>query len=66
MKYQLKPDGDVSVEKIKMGHILTLIVRPKNPADNAPAVLWIHGGAYILGMKEMGYMGISMDLVRRY
>jgi acetyl esterase/lipase len=30
------------------------------------AVLWIHGGGYILGMKEMVYMSRAVDLVKKY
>ncbi len=29
-------------------------------------VLWIHGGGYFLGMKEMVYMSRALDLVRMY
>lgn len=31
-----------------------------------PGVLWIHGGGYFLGMKEMAYMGRAKDLVRNH
>ena len=33
----------------------------------APAcVLWIHGGGYITGMKEMIHMSRAVDLVKKY
>ena len=66
MGYQLKPDADMAVEKIRVGKISALVVRPQKPAPDAPGVLWIHGGGYITGMKEMVYMGRAMDLVRKY
>jgi acetyl esterase/lipase len=37
---------------------------PKHHRKDAPGVVWIHGGGYILGMKEMVYMSRAMDLVR--
>lgn len=32
-------------------------------AGKAPGVLWIHGGGYITGLKEMVYMSRAMELV---
>ena len=32
----------------------------------APGILWIHGGGYRIGMKEMVYMGRAENLVRRF
>ena len=62
--------------------IPALILAPKKPAckvtgisisnkpgitvSNAPGILWIHGGGYILGMKEMVHMSRAVDLVKRY
>ena len=44
-----------------------LIVEPKEaPARKVPGVLWIHGGGYMLGMKEMAYMCRALDLVRNF
>lgn len=43
-----------------------LIVKPANCKPSATGVLWIHGGGYITGMKEMVYMGRSADLVRKF
>ena len=31
-----------------------------------PGVLWIHGGGYITGMKEMVYMSRAMELVKKF
>ena len=43
-----------------------LILRPRARQQAACGVLWIHGGGYILGMKEMVYMGRAKDLVKKY
>ncbi len=66
MKYQLKPDKDVSVRKMRIGGVPMLILTPKNRPPRPVGVLWIHGGGYMLGMKEMVYMGRAMDLVNEY
>ena len=41
-----------------------LILQPLTEPENAPGVMWIHGGGYMTGMKEMAYMGRAADLVR--
>ncbi|MBR2287964.1 MAG: alpha/beta hydrolase [Clostridia bacterium] len=64
MAYSLRPGPDMITETIRVGRVPTLIVRPKNPVPHPPGVLWIHGGGYMLGMKEMVYMGRAADLVR--
>ena len=66
----LKPDKDILVKKIKIkSHnrtIPALVLSPKGGATNAPGVLWIHGGGYISGMKEMVHMSRAVDLVKKY
>ena len=64
--YQLSPDKDIQVQKARAGNVPMLILKPKQPVQNIPGVLWIHGGGYILGMKEMVYMGRAVDLVKKY
>lgn len=64
--YKLWPDKDLQVHKAKTGHVPLLILHLKKPKKNAPGVLWIHGGGYILGMKEMVYMSRAVDLVKKY
>lgn len=70
MKYNLKPVKGVIQEKRKIDingrKIPILILRPEQPMENAPGVLWIHGGGYFLGMKEMVHMGRAENLVARY
>lgn len=60
------PDDSVISEKIRVGSVPALVLRPKTPVENAPGVLWIHGGGYMLGMKEMVYMSRAVDLVREF
>ena len=62
----MKPADDVIADKVRIGQMPTLIVAPRNPRPAAPGVLWIHGGGYITGMKEMVYISRAMDLVRQY
>lgn len=46
------------------GSIRLLILKPNPaPAEQKPAVLWIHGGGYATGMAEMVYMTRARDLV---
>ena len=67
MKVTLKPDKDLTEQKIKIGKVPALIVRPTNPdKQNNVGLLWIHGGGYILGMKEMVYMGRAADLAKKF
>ena len=57
---------------IKSGshRIPLLILFPKDCSDSAnqsrTGVLWIHGGGYMVGMKEMAYMGRAADLVKNH
>lgn len=63
---RMKPDKDIQVQKLRVGKIPVLVLRPKMPQEKTPALLWIHGGGYFLGMKEMVYMGRAADLVNRF
>lgn len=66
----LKPDKSIRVQKIKIKtkyrRIPTLVLSPKEKTKNTACVLWIHGGGYILGMKEMVHMSRAVDLVKKY
>ena len=66
MKIMLRPDKDVSVQKTRIGRVPTLILRPATRPSIPVSILWIHGGGYILGMKEMVYMTRGVDLVKKY
>lgn len=68
--FSLKPDKDIHVEKVKIQaadhKIPALILSPKSGTSKAPGILWIHGGGYFVGMKEMVHMSRAVDLVKRY
>ena len=66
MHIKLWPDREIRVEKKRVGHVPMLILRPKDATAGKPGVLWIHGGGYITGMKEMVYMSRAADLVKKY
>ena len=66
MRFQLRPDKDIHVQKLWVGRVPVLVLRPAHRPAIPVSVLWIHGGGYITGMKEMVYMGRAMDLVKRY
>lgn len=64
------PDKDVRVRKIRIptphGSIPALILSPRTAPVDATGVLWIHGGGYIVGMKEMVHMSRAVDLVKKF
>ena len=66
----MRPDKDISVSTIRIptvrGSIPALVLSPKAGAKNAAGILWIHGGGYIAGMKEMVHMSRAVDLVKRF
>ncbi|MBQ8094868.1 MAG: alpha/beta hydrolase fold domain-containing protein [Clostridia bacterium] len=66
MKIKLWPDPDIREQRIRIGRVPALVLRPEKPVPDRPGVLWIHGGGYITGMKEMVYMGRGLDLVKKY
>ena len=52
--------------KYRIGRVPAIILQPSQ-RDPAPvAVLWIHGGGYITGMKEMVYFSRAADFLREY
>ncbi len=66
MHIKLWPDREIRVEKKHVGRVPMLILRPAQVAAGKPGVLWIHGGGYITGMKEMVYMSRAANLVKKY
>ena len=62
----MSPDRDILVRKIKIGRVPALKLSPKTQEEKTPGVLWIHGGGYILGMKEMVHMGRAVSLVKKF
>lgn len=63
---KLKPDGSIKVEKARAGRVPVLVVTPVGGAHKAPGILWIHGGGYATGMKEMVYFSRAKELVKKY
>ncbi len=66
MKIKITPDKDICIQKIRVGSVPVLVL---HSAERLPAdigLLWIHGGGYITGMKEMVYMSRAVDLVKKY
>ena len=64
----MRPDPEIRVQKITIPagrrRILELVLSPNEAPVLATGVLWIHGGGYILGMKEMVHMSRAVDLVK--
>ena len=67
MRIKLTRPAGVSVRRINTKYagrrIKALVLSPEDGAENAPGVLWIHGGGYITGTKETVYMTRAVDLV---
>ena len=65
----LPPKG-AEVKKIKIQgrdcEIPTLVIKREGSSGLNTGVLWLHGGGYATGMKEMVYMGRGIDLVMRH
>ena len=66
MRIRLRPDNDISVQKQRISGVPTLILRPEAIEPVRVGLLWIHGGGYITGMKEMVYMSRAADILKRY
>ena len=66
MKIKLTPDKDILVHKVRVSRVPVLIIKPAKRSAIGIGLLWIHGGGYITGMKEMVYMSRAADLVRKY
>lgn len=66
----MKPDKDICVQKITIPSgkrkIPALVLSPKEAPIQATGVLWLHGGGYIAGMKEMVHMSRAVDLVKHF
>ena len=73
----MKPDSDICVKKIRIPagkrhipagiwSIPALVLSPKGNTQPKTGVLWLHGGGYILGMKEMVYASRAVDLVKYF
>lgn len=63
-------DRDVLVRTLRIptahGSIPALLLSPRTAQANAAGVLWLHGGGYAVGMKEMVHMSRAVGLVKRF
>lgn len=66
MAITLRPDSEIKAETIRVGRVPVLVLRPALRPRTDTGLLWIHGGGYILGMKEMVYMSRAADLVKKF
>ncbi|MCQ2531054.1 MAG: alpha/beta hydrolase [Lachnospiraceae bacterium] len=69
--YRFTPDKDLNCIKVRIprsdGKTLpALVLTPKGGCVGGPGILWIHGGGYVSGMKEMVHMSRAVDLVKKY
>lgn len=53
-------------ETVRINGRKTLILRSKKEQSISAGLLWIHGGGYITGMKEMVYASRAINLVERF
>ena len=64
------PDREILVRTIRIptahGSVLALLLSPRTAQGNATGVLWLHGGGYAVGMKEMVHMSRAVGLVKRF
>ena len=71
MRVKLSARGmDIQTQKVSIPvgerRMSALVLRPLHPRTDAPGVLWIHGGGYLTGMKEMVFMSRAVDLVEQF
>lgn len=69
--YKLTPDKEINCIKIRIPRsdgktMPVLVLSPKEGNKKGPGILWIHGGGYMTGMKEMVHMSRAVDLVKKY
>ena len=66
----MRPDPEIRVQEITIPagrrRIPALVLSPTTVPVRATGVLWLHGGGYILGMKEMVHMTRAVDLVKKF
>ena len=64
------PDREICVRTLRIptarGSIPALLLSPRTAPADAAGVLWLHGGGYAVGMKEMVHMSRAVGLVKRF
>ena len=63
---KLRSQKGIHTEKVRIGKRTCLLLTPDKRNGPGPAVVWIHGGGYILGLKEMVHMSRAVDLVKEF
>ncbi|MCQ2462658.1 MAG: alpha/beta hydrolase [Clostridia bacterium] len=62
--------SDFNVETVTVSSqgrkISAMVVSRKDKKENSTGILWIHGGGYLTGMKEMFFMSRAAELVMDY
>ncbi len=67
--YKFSTKGIVSRRvtiKVNKRRVRLLILSPAKKTGKTTGVMWIHGGGYMTGVKEMAYIGRAADLVRNH
>lgn len=66
----MKPDPGIRVQAVRIptenSGMSALLLSPLAAPKNAAGILWLHGGAYIAGMKEMVHASRAVDLVKKF
>ena len=66
----MRPDPEIRVQELTSPagrrRIPALVLSPTTVPVRATGVLWLHGGGYSLGMKEMVHMSRAVDLVKKF
>ena len=66
----MKPDPGIRVQAVRIptenSGMSALLLSPLAASKNAAGILWLHGGGYIAGMKEMVHASRAVDLVKKF
>lgn len=66
----MKPDPGIRVQAVLIptenSGMSALLLSPLAAPKNAAGILWLHGGGYIAGMKEMVHASRAIDLVKKF
>ena len=66
----MKPDPGIRVQAVRIptenDGMYALLLSPIAAPKNAAGILWLHGGGYIAGMKEMVHASRAVDLAKKF
>ena len=66
----MRPDPEIRVRKLRIptpgGSIPALLLSPRETVSEATGILWLHGGGYFAGSKEMVHASRAVDLVKQF